>query len=325
MSVNTISSTLNINTNSSANTSTSNAGPGNTSTPGYAKSHYPYTHAYGTSSTVSSTVGTISSTTSDGVIGILITESNTQHNSHLGVNNTGATAPPIATQTPAPTPSPGSKGTGTSTSKPSPYSRKSGGGPVPTRPSLSAQLATISANAEAITQDIRAKAGMSPYSSSNSTVGTGNSSTVGADPYLLLSMPAKCFTVGTLNCKYPSPVRFFPDRLEYTFHHPFEASEINMIMSYRDMSSFALNSPAATRMLLSFRVPRRLTHFSNDFDPSNPMHNIVIELASQLAVNQIKEKIIPIIPSASSSSHTQSPMSTSSSVLNGRSLSLRNR
>ena len=89
------------------------------------------------------------------------------------------------------------------------------------RPSLSDQLASIGAKADALTADIKTKAGMS-------TDGIGGSNDVP-----IFVVPSKCLSVGTLNCRFPSPARFFRDRIEYTFHHPFESTEVEMVMFYR--------------------------------------------------------------------------------------------
>jgi hypothetical protein len=88
----------------------------------------------------------------------------------------------------------------------------------PQRPSLSEQLAAITANASNITKDIRSKHGL------DSTDDLHNPP--------LVTLPAKSFSVGTLCCRYPSPTRYYKDRLEYTFHHPYENSEVLMIMYY---------------------------------------------------------------------------------------------
>jgi hypothetical protein len=145
-----------------------------------------------------------------------------------------------------------------------------------TRPSLSEQLATIAANAAALTVDIRAKAGMD------------STGTFGDPP--LLTYPAKCFTVGTLSCRYPSPVSFYQDRMEYTFHHPFENSEIRMIMYYRDLSG-----PVIVGNKLRSKLPRALSHFPADFDPNNPQHQITIEFTSSGAASSVKQKIFPLM------------------------------
>jgi len=103
-------------------------------------------------------------------------------------------------------------------------------------------------------------------------------------------LPAKAFSVGTLNCRYPSPARFYRSRIEYTFNHPFENSEILMTMYYTDMAS-----PALAAGKLKFKLPRRLAHFPADFNPNNPSHAIVIELGTTAAFNIIREKIMPLI------------------------------
>ena len=150
----------------------------------------------------------------------------------------------------------------------------------PVRPSLSEQLASIGANASALTQDIRTKAGLDRLSDSTDVP--------------LFTMPAKCFTVGNLNCRYPSPVRFFNDRMEYTFHHPFESAEIRMVMYYKD-----LIGPGITSNKLKFKVPRALTHFPADFDPTNPQHLITIEFTSAGVATSVRQKLLPFVPSFS--------------------------
>ncbi len=89
----------------------------------------------------------------------------------------------------------------------------------PQRPSLSEQLAAITANASNITKDIRSKHGLDSADDLNNPP--------------LVTLPAKSFSVGTLCCRYPSPTRYYKDRLEYTFHHPYENSEVLMVMYYR--------------------------------------------------------------------------------------------
>jgi len=137
--------------------------------------------------------------------------------------------------------------------QPSPNSR-------PTRPSLSEQLAAIGSKAEALTQDIRQKAGLP--------------TDVDGDQPLFV-VPTRALVVGTLSCRFPSPARFYRDRIEYTFHHPFEALEVEMRLYYKD-----LLQPAMVGGRLKFKLPRRLVHFLSDFDPSNPNHNVSIELGS---------------------------------------------
>jgi hypothetical protein len=143
------------------------------------------------------------------------------------------------------------------------------------RPSLSDQLAAIGANASALTQDIRAKAGLDK---------------AGAGDPPLLTFPAKCFIVGTLSCRYPSPVSFYQDRMEYTFHHPFENSEIRMLMYYRD-----LIGPVVVGNKLRYKLPRSLTHFPADFDPNNPQHQITVEFTSSGATTSVKQRIFPLM------------------------------
>ena len=150
----------------------------------------------------------------------------------------------------------------------------------PQRPSLSEQLAAISASAGALTDQIRADAGLDKNEDKN-------------DPPIVV-LPAKSLSVGTLCCRYPSPARFYRDRIEYCFHHPYENTEISMSMHYTDMLQ-----PALTSGRLKFKLPRRLMHFQADFNPNNPMHVITIELGTTAASTIIREKIMPMIRTSS--------------------------
>lgn len=81
--------------------------------------------------------------------------------------------------------------------------------PKPTRPSLSQQLAVIGQQANQLTSDIRSKYGMRPLTTSSLlSVGSGGSKqlTGGISNNVVLTMPAKRFSIGTLTCRYPSPV-----------------------------------------------------------------------------------------------------------------------
>ncbi len=146
------------------------------------------------------------------------------------------------------------------------------------RPSLSEQLAAITADADALTKDIRAKGGLDRNDDPND------------QPIVVL--PAKSFSVGTLCCRYPSPTRYYRDRIEYTFHHPYEHCEVHMIMHYSDMMQTAL-----TAGRLKFKLPRRLVHFASDFDPNNPTHVIAIELGTTAATSIVREKVLPLVHS----------------------------
>ncbi len=94
--------------------------------------------------------------------------------------------------------------------------------PRPVRPTLSDQLASIGAQADSLTSQIRKTHGLDATTPSSFT-------TLGP----VCTFPAHAFAVGRLECRFPSPVQFFRDRCEYTFHHPFEAAEIRMVMYYK--------------------------------------------------------------------------------------------
>jgi hypothetical protein len=151
----------------------------------------------------------------------------------------------------------------------------------PIRPSLSEQLAMITAQAETLTTDIRT---MGRIRNMKDDLSAHN------EFQLLFTMPAKYFEIGTLTCRYPSPIFFYVDRCEYSFSHPYESTSIKMIMHYKDMISATV-----TNLSFKFKLPKKLAHFSADFDPTNPTHSIKIELATKINSETIKNKIIPLI------------------------------
>ena len=151
----------------------------------------------------------------------------------------------------------------------------------PIRPSLSEQLAMITSQAETLTTEIRT---MDRNRNMKDDLSAHN------ELQLLFTMPAKYFEVGTLTCRYPSPIYFYSDRCEYSFSHPYESTSIKMIMHYKDMISATV-----TNCCFKFKLPKKLSHFSSDFDPTNPNHSIKIELATKLNSDNIKCKIIPLI------------------------------
>ncbi len=58
----------------------------------------------------------------------------------------------------------------------------------------------------------------------------------------LLRAPAKTFVVGKLTAKHASPVSFFQDRCTYSFFHPFQSAEIQMVMYVRIFSTTSIKS-----------------------------------------------------------------------------------
>ena len=143
------------------------------------------------------------------------------------------------------------------------------------RPSLSDQLASIGNNASKITSEIQTKHGLS----------------VKEDTRPLLAVPSTQLVVGKLQAKHPSPVRFMPDRVIYHFMHPFQSKEISMEMFYRDMCDASLDD---AKRIFSFRIPRELHHFGDDYNPDNYQHRICIGLGSSLDCDQVKTKILPL-------------------------------
>lgn len=169
------------------------------------------------------------------------------------------------------------------------------------RPSLTEQLAQIGAKASAITSDFRLRSNSQDnnttgeislfqsnlnnaitlgrnsngiYMSNNNNNNLSNSSS-SSDCKLVFTMPSKSFSIGSLTCKYPSPVLFYTDRFEYLFNHPYESTAINMVIYYRDMQGVSI---VGTKF--RFKLPRKLALFISDFDPQNPLHMIVLELST---------------------------------------------
>jgi hypothetical protein len=95
-------------------------------------------------------------------------------------------------------------------------------------------------------------------------------------------------------CRYPAQAIFYSDRLEYTFHHPFQAAEVHLVLSYKDMNHLTLaTNPAPGKMY--FRVPRKLVHFARDFDPTK--HFVVLYLSSSASLHSLRENVMPLIQS----------------------------
>jgi hypothetical protein len=144
------------------------------------------------------------------------------------------------------------------------------------RPSLSEQLASIGDNASKITLDIQAKHGLAPKQHSRP----------------VLAVPSKMLVVGKLQTKQPSPVQFMPDRVTYHFMHPYQRKEIWMEMFYRDMVDASLDT---ANRLFTFRIPRILQEFGDDYNFENFQHHICIGLSSGLDCEQVRDKILPIV------------------------------
>jgi hypothetical protein len=43
------------------------------------------------------------------------------------------------------------------------------------------------------------------------------------------------------------------------------------------------------------KLPKRLAHFYQEFDPSNPHHMLTIELASSVNASTVKKDVLPLI------------------------------
>ena len=139
----------------------------------------------------------------------------------------------------------------------------------PVRPSLSDQLAAIGAQAATLTQQIRTTHGLDTTATATATGRTTTPMASMASP--LCTYPATSFAVGRLECRFPSPVQFFADRCEYTFHHPFESAEIRMVMYYRGgwMSRHTTSSHT---------IPRHITLHHITPHHTTPFHTYTMQL-----------------------------------------------
>ena len=141
------------------------------------------------------------------------------------------------------------------------------------RPSLSEQLANIGNRAEEITQSIVKRHGLEQDHGQK----TGG---------LLFSMPSQQFTVGRVDCKFPSPVQFYSNKCAYTFHHPFSPKEIHMHMYYRDMQQVAIRGGGLT---LAFKVMKQLEQFGLDYQAAHPHHFVQITFVSKTAMQRVRQ------------------------------------
>lgn len=134
------------------------------------------------------------------------------------------------------------------------------------RPSLSQQLLSIQHQASDVTRQLQ-----SQHSILQATLP-------------LFTLPARSFSVGNLPAKYPSLVHFFSTHCEYIFYHPYEPSQILMIMHYAHMEDLTVKGT-----IIRFRLRKDLVHFLKDYDPRNRRHSIQIQLAAETHLEDIKK------------------------------------
>lgn len=119
-----------------------------------------------------------------------------------------------------------------------------------TRPSFQDQLSTISSNMNDITNKLNQTFPSTSQSAPNSTRHSDSSEfnpSTQSNEVPILSMPIRCFTIGTLSCKYPSNVKFYSYYLEYCFHHPFQTNtQILCILYYKDFITTSFHQTSST-------------------------------------------------------------------------------
>jgi hypothetical protein len=101
----------------------------------------------------------------------------------------------------------------------------------------------------------------------------------------ILTTPSRSFVVGRLESKFPSPVQFFGDRVEYQFHHPYDRKVVSMVMYYRDMSNAMISD---RKRELQFKIMRRLEEFGDDYDYRQHTHVVSIGFGSSADVSSLR-------------------------------------
>eukprot|EP00743_Colponemidia_sp_Colp-15_P006265 GILK01006741.1.p1 GENE.GILK01006741.1~~GILK01006741.1.p1 ORF type:complete len:254 (+),score=25.07 GILK01006741.1:61-822(+) len=158
------------------------------------------------------------------------------------------------------------------------------------RAPLSEQLARVGQEADALTNQLKQKNGLtsSPSSSSSSSFFSPSSSTI-------LELPCRDFVVGKTRSNFPCTVKFFSDRVVYVFQHPTQ-KRIDMEMYYRDMEDVKCSDKLRT---WRFRIGRDLEFFASDYDWRNSLHCLSLRFDSSCSLLEIRSKICPLIRSCS--------------------------
>lgn len=137
------------------------------------------------------------------------------------------------------------------------------------RPSLSDQLASFCGQQDALISDIGKLRG-----------GVGKSrrprSSGLAKP--LLTVSTKCLTVGKIDSKFPSLVKFYHTMCRYEFHHPYSNKVITMEMFYADMTEKQVNLRSQS---FQFRIIKPLEHYGLDYDCYDPRQRLIIFFSSE--------------------------------------------
>lgn len=159
--------------------------------------------------------------------------------------------------------------------------------PLPSRPSLSEQLKTISQGAQAITAQLATTYNLpgrtnAPALASSSNYAQVDQLTQDKSAFQATTIGLR---VGKLECRFPCPATFASDRCAYLFQHPFEAKEVLMIMYYRDMLHASVIMADHS---FRFRLSRVLEQFGDDYNPANAQHWIRIVLATTSEANKVK-------------------------------------
>ena len=138
------------------------------------------------------------------------------------------------------------------------------------RPSFADHLRLITDNVSSITKSLSDE---NSLSSTTFYSQEGNNKSVA----VLKTMPASFFSVGTLACKFPSPVHFYATHCTYLFYPMYENAEIDMIMYYKDMHQIHF-----THRNLRFRILKELKHFKKDYTVENAQHMVSIQFAGTM-------------------------------------------
>lgn len=122
----------------------------------------------------------------------------------------------------------------------------------------------------------------------------------------LFVLPAKSVSLGTLVCASAAPVAFFAEHLSLYCQAPCEAARC-ITVRYREMSGASLIG-----LRLRFKVPASLlSSESATVDPSSNLTFVLVDFAASARIQQLRERLLPLIADAQLLSRATSASSSS--------------
>jgi len=114
-----------------------------------------------------------------------------------------------------------------------------------------------------------------------------------------LSVSARRFVVGKVQCVRPSTVRFMRDRLCYMFSHPqSQGTEMMMELHYSECADVRCAASATGGAgTFSWKVPSHLPAFDSygDYEPSLRSHRLLVEFSTQAELAKFKQMVLPVV------------------------------